>query len=103
MIAREWKATCPKKHEEGFIAYLYETGIKDSSAVEGFRGAQIFKRDKENEIEITLITYWQDLECIKAFSGEDIGVARLYPEDEKYQLKPDLHVLHYKVLENEWR
>ncbi|HAS6809353.1 TPA: antibiotic biosynthesis monooxygenase, partial [Vibrio parahaemolyticus] len=24
MIAREWKATCPKEHEEGFIAYLYE-------------------------------------------------------------------------------
>ncbi|MBE4422288.1 antibiotic biosynthesis monooxygenase, partial [Vibrio parahaemolyticus] len=28
MIAREWKATCPKEHEEGFIVYLYETGIK---------------------------------------------------------------------------
>ncbi|MBE4287198.1 antibiotic biosynthesis monooxygenase, partial [Vibrio parahaemolyticus] len=23
MIAREWKATCPKEHEEGFIVYLY--------------------------------------------------------------------------------
>ncbi|NOI46099.1 antibiotic biosynthesis monooxygenase, partial [Vibrio alginolyticus] len=24
MIAREWKATCPKEYKEGFIAYLYE-------------------------------------------------------------------------------
>nr|WP_086939542.1 antibiotic biosynthesis monooxygenase [Thaumasiovibrio occultus] len=103
MIAREWKATCPKAHEQGFIAYLYQTGIKETSATPGFLGAQIFNRDVAGEeAEITLITYWQDLECIKAFAGEDIGVAKLYPEDAQYQLKPDRHVNHYHVHENMW-
>ena len=104
MIAREWKAKCPKKHEEGFISYLYETGVKDTSATKGFIGAQIFNRDTDsgNEVEITLITYWEDLECIKAFSGESIDIAKLYSEDEQYELKPDDYVLHYKVRENSW-
>lgn len=104
MIAREWKAKCPKEHEEGFISYLYETGVKDTSVTQGFLGAQIFNRDTDisNEVEITLITYWENVECIKSFAGEDIGIAKLYPEDEQYKLKPDGHVIHYKVRENNW-
>ncbi|WP_440871395.1 antibiotic biosynthesis monooxygenase family protein [Vibrio diabolicus] len=102
MIAREWRATCPKEHEEGFIAYLYETGIKDTSSTPGFLGAQILNRDLGDNAEITLLTYWEDLECIKAFAGENISVANLYPEDEKYKLNPDRHVSHYEVRENMW-
>ncbi len=102
MIAREWKATCPKKHEEGFIAYLYKTGIKDTKACDGFMGAQILNRDLENKVEITLVSYWKNIECIKAFSGENVNIAKLYPEDEKYELNPDKHVNHYTVHENMW-
>ncbi|HAS6195043.1 TPA: antibiotic biosynthesis monooxygenase, partial [Vibrio vulnificus] len=50
----------------------------------------------------TLLTYWEDLDCIKSFAGEDISIAKLYPEDEKYKLNPDLHVSHYEVRENMW-
>ena len=100
MIAREWKARCPNKHKDGFVSYLYDTGIKDASETIGFKAAQIFVRDIDNNIEITLITYWDSLQSIKAFSGDDIAVAKLYPEDEKYELDPDGFVLHYQVVEN---
>jgi len=102
MIAREWKATCPKHYKKGFIDYLYQTGIKDTSATEGFLGAQIFNRDIDDSAEVTLLTYWQNLECIKAFAGENISVAKLYPEDKKFKLQPDRHVTHYQVQENMW-
>ncbi|WP_167482750.1 antibiotic biosynthesis monooxygenase family protein [Enterovibrio baiacu] len=103
MIAREWKATCPKKHEEGSIGYLYETGVKESSETPGFLGAQIFQREVDESVEITLITYWETLECITAFAGENIDVAKLYPEDAHYELVPDHHVNHYHVVENTWQ
>ena len=48
----------------------------------------------------THITYWDKLESIKAFSGNDISRARLYPEDEVYELEPDLSVQHYEVIEH---
>ena len=103
MIAREWKARCPMSKKEGFIAYLYETGVKDTSSTEGFKGAQIFGR-KVNEFtfEVTLITYWPTRESIVAFAGQDIEVAKLYPEDDEYELDPDTFVRHYDVIENHW-
>lgn len=102
MIAREWKARCPQPHKTGFIKYLYETGVKDASSTTGFKGAQIFTRDLGDDVEVTLISYWESLDSIKAFAGVDITVARLYPEDYQYQLKADNFVTHYEVVENQW-
>lgn len=102
MIAREWKCLVPEYHSEGFTAYLYETGVKDSSATPGFLGAQIFRRSLTDKIELTLITYWNNLESIEAFAGNDISQARLYPEDEIYELEPDLSVQHYEVIEHQF-
>jgi len=42
------------------------------------------------------------LESIKAFAGNDISQARLYPEDEVYELEPDLSVQHYEVIEHQF-
>jgi len=102
MFAREWKARCPMHQKEGFIEYLHRTGVKDTSATAGFRGAQIFARDLDEQIEVTLISYWDSLDSINAFAGDDIGVARLYPDDYKFELDPDDFVTHYEVVENKW-
>ena len=101
MIAREWKCRVPEAHGEGFTSYLYETGIKDSSATPGFCGAQIFRRFHVGKVELTLITCWDDLASIEAFAGADISQARLYPEDKAYELEPDLSVQHYEVIEHQ--
>ena len=100
MIAREWKCRVPEALSDGFTGYLYETGIKDSSATSGYLGAQILRRSLNGKTELTLITYWANLESIKAFAGDDISQARLYPEDEVYKLEPDLSVQHYEVIEH---
>jgi heme-degrading monooxygenase HmoA len=98
MIAREWKAICPMDHKDGFIKYLYKTGVKDTSSIKGFKDAQIFSRELDDMVEITLITFWDCLESIKAYAGDDIEVARLYPEDHIYKLEPDSFVIHYDVV-----
>ncbi|MGE4292889.1 MAG: antibiotic biosynthesis monooxygenase [Desulfovibrio sp.] len=99
MIAREWRCRCPKSQREGFLAHLRSTGVKDTSATPGFRGEQILERDQGNTVEITLISYWNRLEDIVAFAGEDIAMARLYPGDEAFEIVPDHTVRHYEVLE----
>lgn len=103
MYCREWKAKCPKRFENAFIKYLFQTGIKDTSETLGFKGAQILSRDIGDKTEITLNTFWDTLESIKAFAGENIDKARLYPEDDKYELEPNDYVRHYSVVENQWK
>ena len=102
MFAREWRARCPLQNTEGFLKYLYQTGIKDTSTTSGFRGAQILIREFNGGNEIILISHWNSLDSIKAFAGDDIALARLYPEDYQYELEPDNFVTHYEVLENIW-
>lgn len=99
MIAREWKCVCPARHRDGFLAYLYETGVKETSATPGFQGAQILERAFESGVEMSLVTYWDCLDSIEAFAGEDISVAKLYPEDAKYDIIPDTEVKHYRVVD----
>lgn len=101
MIARVWKARCPQRHRQGFLGHLQRTGIDETSATPGFRGAQVLVRDVEgtDAVEFVLTTYWDSLDSITAFAGRDIGLARLYPGDEAYELEPDDYVTHFEVVE----
>ncbi|HEY6621821.1 MAG TPA: hypothetical protein VIY68_19945 [Steroidobacteraceae bacterium] len=68
----------------------------------GYRGtpgnlvAIVAVRDLDSErVEIVTLSWWVDKQSITAFTGENIGRARYYPEDDKYLLtRPDT-VQHY--------
>ena len=45
----------------------------------------------------TFLSWWRDVDDIRAFAGEDIAVAKYYPEDDPYLLERDDHVTHYEV------
>lgn len=47
----------------------------------------------------TTLTFWESREAIKAFAGENIEIARYYPEDEKYLLEFEPTVTHYELFE----
>ncbi|ADP12584.1 hypothetical protein EJP617_29030 [Erwinia sp. Ejp617] len=44
-----------------------------------------------------LATWWEDLEVIKAFAGENYHVAVTYPDDEQFQLLSDPYVFQHHV------
>ncbi|MHC1788845.1 antibiotic biosynthesis monooxygenase family protein [Solidesulfovibrio sp.] len=102
MIAREWKCLCPAKHREGFLKHLYATGVAETAALPGFCGYQILERELDGAVEVTLVTYWTSLDAVKAFAGEDIGRAVLYPGDDVYEIVPETVVRHYEVVGAEW-
>jgi len=58
------------------------------------------RRVYDDKVEFLLITLWDSWNAIKAFAGEDYEKAVYYPEDEKFLLQLDPHVLHYEVLED---
>ena len=103
MIAREWRCRCPREYRNGFIDHLQRTGVQDTRSTNGFKGAQIFERNLGEMIEIVLITYWDSLEHIKLYAGEDLDTARLYPGDEEFHIEPDSVIRHYNVTTNTFR
>lgn len=97
MIAREWRCICPAENIDEFIPYLSLTGISDAKNSPGFEGAEIFMRDAGPSVEVTLITFWDSMESVSGFAGEDVEKAVLYHEDYKYGITSDLTVKHYTV------
>ena len=98
MFAREWKCICPRDTEGSFLNYLQKTGAKDTQSLKGCTGHQILRRSLEVDIEITFATFWQSLESMKEYSGQDLYRAVLYSEDEAFKIRPDKGVKVYEVV-----
>ena len=97
MIARTWHGAVPKERGDAYYNYLLQTGLNDYQKAEGNRGVQVLRRDEEKETHFLLITFWDSLEAIQSFAGEDYRQARYYPEDREYLLEFE-PVFHYQVV-----
>jgi heme-degrading monooxygenase HmoA len=43
-------------------------------------------------------TFWDSLQAIQGFAGDDVERARYYPEDKDFLLEFEPKVVHYDVL-----
>ena len=99
MIARTWHGRTRASDADSYLAYLYETGMPGYRKTPGNKGAWVLRRIEGGVCHFTTLTFWESRDAIKAFAGEDIEVARYYPEDEKYLLEFEPGATHYEVFE----
>jgi len=97
MITRIWHGRTKKEDADIFRHYVIETGVQDYLKIKGSLDARLLQRDEGNVTHMWMVTRWQDLECIRAFAGDDIDKARYYPEDEKYLLEFEPNVIHCRT------
>jgi len=100
MIARIWRGVTRLADKDIYYDYLLKTGVPEYKETTGNRGVRVLRRVYDDKVEFLLITLWDSWNAIKAFAGEDYEKAVYYPEDEKFLLQLDPHVLHYEVLED---
>ena len=97
MIVRTWHGCVPVKHAAGFAEHLQLTGVQHSQGIEGNLGALIKRVSQGNWEHFFLATYWQDIDAVKAFAGEDYHVALTYQGDEQFELLSDPYVFQHEV------
>jgi heme-degrading monooxygenase HmoA len=98
LIVRLWRGIVRSELLAEYAEIVERTGIAESRETPGNRGAQLLTRDLgEGRSELVTLSWWDSFEDIRAFAGEDISVARYYPEDEPYLLERDETVAHFKV------
>jgi heme-degrading monooxygenase HmoA len=98
MIARTWHGRVPASKADRYYRYLLRTGVPDLQATPGNRGVFVFRRVEGTEAHFLLASLWESLEAIRGFAGDDIEIARYYPEDASYLLELEPRVTHYEVL-----
>jgi heme-degrading monooxygenase HmoA len=59
----------------------------------------MLRRDDGERTEFVTFSLWESVEAIRAFAGDDIDVAVLYPEDERYLIGGESTVMHYEVVD----
>jgi heme-degrading monooxygenase HmoA len=99
MIARSWHGRTKMKDAEIYRQFVIETGIRDLTSTKGNLGTQIWQRKEGDISHIWVVSWWKDLESIKAFAGEDINTARYYEGDKKYLLEFELNVMHCEAFD----
>ena len=98
MIARIWRGAVKRADAEKYAQYIRDTGFAEYGRTDGNRGAWMLRRDAGGETEFITLSMWDSRDAIKAFAGEDIEAAVLYPEDEKY-LAEESTIAHYEVVD----
>jgi len=98
MIARTWRGAVRSDDADEYAQYIRDTGFAEYGRTDGNRGAWMLRRDNGGETEFITLSMWDSREAIKAFAGEDIEAAVLYPEDEKF-LIGESTTTHYEVVD----
>ena len=98
MTARIWRGAVRSEDAEDYARYIRETGFAEYGRTAGNRGAWMLRRDEGGETEFITLSMWESRDAIKAFAGDDIEAAVLYPEDEKY-LVGESTIAHYDVVD----
>jgi heme-degrading monooxygenase HmoA len=87
-----------RRRAEALATYLSETGVAEALATHGCAGAPLLRAAlRDHEVEFTLITFWESIDAVYAFAGEDCQRAVTYPTDSGYFTRFDEHVDHLEV------
>jgi hypothetical protein len=68
-IARIWRGRTTAAKADEYARYQYEHGVKPLA--EKALGVQLFREDRADESEFVTISYWESVEAMSRFAGND--------------------------------
>ena len=99
MISRIWHGWTTPKNADAYEALLKSeifTGIK-SRQIAGYRGIHLFRRNLGKEVEFVTIMWFDSIEAVKTFAGEDYEAAVVPPKARTLLSRFDARSQHYEV------
>lgn len=97
MIVRTWHGCVPEALGEEFAVHLRRTGEDHARSVPGNLGVAVKRMTFRGWEHFFFATWWESLDAIKAFAGEEYQLAVHYPDDERFALVADPYVFHHTV------
>jgi len=98
MIVRMWHGRVPTSKAQAYREFTNQRAIPDYQSVPGNISVYILERQEGEVTHFITLTFWDSLEAIKGFAGDNIELAKYYPEDKDFLLEFEPTVVHYKVV-----
>jgi hypothetical protein len=99
MISRVWHGWTTPANADAYEALLKSeifTGIRDRQ-IAGYRGIHLFRRNLGDEVEFVTVMWFDTIEAVRAFAGEDYEVAVVPPKARALLSRFDARSKHYEV------
>jgi hypothetical protein len=99
MISRVWHGWTSSANADAYEVLLKTeifTGI-ESRQIVGYRGIQLFRRNLGKEVEFVTVMWFDSIDAVRAFAGEDYEVAVVPPEARALLSRFDARSQHYEV------
>jgi heme-degrading monooxygenase HmoA len=101
MISRIWHGYTTLENADTYETLLKGeviVGIKDREIL-GFREIQVFRRELENEVEFVTVMWFDSIDAVRAFAGEDYEAAYVPEKARAVLSRFDARSQHYEVRE----
>lgn len=101
MICRLWRGWTTPEYADAYQRIVHKQVIPGIEALKipGFRHVDLMKRDLGNEIEFQTLMWFDSLDAIKAFAGEDYSVSHVPSEARAVLKRFDERAAHYEVID----
>jgi heme-degrading monooxygenase HmoA len=99
MISRIWHGWTTFENADTYEALLKSeifVGIGNRH-IPGYRGIQLFRRSLADEVEFITVMWFDTLDDVRAFAGEDYEVAVVPPKARTVLKRFDARSQHYDV------
>ena len=100
MIARLWHGAVPAAKHEEYLNRMRKVALPDYRSISGNRGAFCLYRPEGDVAHFEMLTFWDDVNAIKRFAGEDYEIAKYYDFDRSFLIELEPKVLHYTVFDD---
>lgn len=96
-IARIWRGRTTPAKADSYEAYNYEAGVKP--LIEKALGVQTFREDRVDDTEFMTISYWESIEAMTAFAGDDPTRIHHLERDAEFliELPESVQILEIRV------
>ena len=99
MISRIWHGWAAPANADAYESLLKSeifVGIQDRRIV-GYHGIQLFRRNVADEVEFVTVMWFDTIDAVRAFAGEDYEVAVVPPKARELLSRFDARSQHYEV------
>ncbi len=101
MICRVWRGWTTPDNADAYERVVRGQVIPGIEAmrIPGFRSIDLVRRQREYDVEFMTLMWFDSLDSVKAFMGEDYAVAHVPAEAQAVLADFDRRSAHYEVLD----
>lgn len=100
MISRIWHGWTSRQNADAYEDLLRSEIFKgiEHREIRGYHGIHLLRRDVPEGVEFVTVMWFDSLDAIKAFAGDDFEAAVVPPKARALLSRFDVRSAHYNVL-----